>query len=176
MVFEDKIVGGAIPREFIGACRKGAEDAMNSGVIAGFPMVDIHVKLVDGSYHEVDSSELAFRIATSIAVQEGVKKAGPVLLEPIMSVEVITPQQYSGDIMGDLNMRRGKIEKIENRPDAQIIRGLVPLSEMFGYSTRLRSMSQGRAIYTMEFHSYIPVSPNLARELVAQFGGKYQEV
>jgi len=176
MVFEDKIVGGAIPREFIGACRKGAADAMNSGIIAGFPLVDIHVKLVDGSYHEVDSSELAFRIATSIAVQEGVKKAGPVLLEPIMSVEVITPQQYSGDIMGDLNMRRGKIEKIENRPDAQIIRGLVPLSEMFGYSTRLRSMSQGRAIYTMEFHSYIPVSPNLARELVAQFGGTYQVV
>jgi elongation factor G len=174
MVFEDKIVGGAIPREFIGACRKGAEDAMNSGVIAGFPMVDIHVKLVDGSYHEVDSSELAFRIATSMAVQDGVKKAGPVLLEPIMSVEVITPQQYSGDIIGDLNMRRGKIEKIENRPDAQIIRGLVPLSEMFGYSTRLRSMSQGRAIYTMEFNSYIPVSPNLAKELVARFGGTYQ--
>ena len=174
MLFEDKIVGGSIPREFIGACRKGAEDAMNSGVIAGFPLVDIQVQLIDGSYHEVDSSEMAFRIATSMAVQDGVKKAGPVLLEPIMSVEVITPQQYSGDIIGDLSMRRGRIVKIENRPDAQIIKGLVPLSEMFGYSTRLRSMSQGRAIYTMEFNSYSPVSPTLAKELVAKFGGTYQ--
>ncbi|MFA6470791.1 MAG: elongation factor G [Candidatus Latescibacterota bacterium] len=175
MLFEDKIVGGAIPREFIGACRKGAEDAMNSGVIAGFPLVDIRVQLIDGSYHEVDSSELAFRIATSMAVQDGVKKAGPVLLEPIMSVEAISPQQYSGDIIGDLSMRRGKIVKIENRPDAQVIRGLVPLSEMFGYSTRLRSMSQGRAIYSMEFNSYAPVSSTLAKELVAKFGGTYQE-
>jgi elongation factor G len=175
LVFEDRIVGGVIPKEYIGACRKGANDAMNSGVIAGFPLVGIHVQLVDGSYHEVDSSELAFRIATSIAVQEGVKKAGPVLLEPIMRVEVISPQQYSGDIIGDLNMRRGKIEQIENRPDAQVIRAMVPLSEMFGYSTRLRSMSQGRAIYTMEFNSYAQVSPVLAKELVAKLGGVYLE-
>jgi elongation factor G len=175
LVFEDKIVGGAIPREYIGACRKGAEDAMNTGVIAGFPLVDIRVRLFDGSYHEVDSSEIAFRIATSMAVQEGVKKAGPVLLEPIMKVEVISPQQYSGDIIGDLNMRRGKIEKIENRSDAQVIRVMVPLSEMFGYATRLRSMSQGRAIFTMEFNTYAQVSPALLRELMVKFGGVYQE-
>ncbi|MHB9029357.1 MAG: elongation factor G [Candidatus Latescibacterota bacterium] len=175
LVFEDKIVGGAIPKEYIGACRKGADDAMNTGAIAGFPLVDVHVQLVDGSYHEVDSSELAFRIATSMAVQDGVKKSGPVLLEPIMLVEAITPQQYSGDIIGDLNMRRGRIERIENRPDAQVIRAMVPLAEMFGYATRLRSMSQGRAIYTMEFNSYAQVSPTLAKELVARFGGTYKE-
>lgn len=175
LVFEDKIVGGSIPKEYIGACRKGAEDAMNSGVIAGFPLVDIQIQLVDGSYHEVDSSELAFRIATSMGVQDAVKKASPVLLEPVMLVEVITPQQYSGDIIGDLNMRRGKIERIENRPDAQVIRGMVPLAEMFGYSTRLRSMSQGRAIYTMEFNSYHQVSPGLAKDLVAKFGGTYRD-
>ncbi len=175
LVFEDKIVGGVIPKEYIGACRKGAEDAMNSGCVAGFPLVDIRVQLVDGSYHEVDSSELAFRIATSMAVQDGVKKGGPVLLEPIMLVEAITPQQYSGDIIGDLNMRRGRIERIENRPDAQVIRAMVPLAEMFGYATRLRSMSQGRAIYSMEFNSYTQVSPSLAKELIARFGGTYKE-
>ncbi len=174
LVFEDEIVGGAIPREYIGACRKGAQDAMNSGVIAGFPLEDVHVRLIDGSYHEVDSSELAFRIATSMAMQDGVKKAGPVLLEPVMLVEVISPQQYSGDIIGDLNMRRGKIDKIENRPDAQVIRAMVPLAEMFGYSTRLRSMSQGRAIYSMEFSSYAQVSASLAKELTAKFGGTYR--
>jgi len=175
LVFEDKIVGGVIPKEYIGACRKGAEDAMNSGCVAGFPLVDIRVQLVDGSYHEVDSSELAFRIATSMAVQDGVKKGGPVLLEPIMLVEAITPQQYSGDIIGDLNMRRGRIERIENRPDAQVIRAMVPLAEMFGYATRLRSMSQGRAIYSMEFNAYTQVSPSLAKELIARFGGTYKE-
>jgi len=173
-VFEDKIVGGAIPREFIGACQKGAHDALNSGVIAGFPVVDVTVQLVDGSYHEVDSSELAFRIATSMAVQDGMKKADPVLLEPIMAVEVVTPQQYTGDIMGDLSMRRGRIEKIETRSDAQVIRGHVPLSEMFGYATRLRSISQGRAIYSMVFDSYAPVPEAIAKEIVAKFGGKYQ--
>jgi len=176
LVFEDKITGGVIPKEFIGACRKGAEDAMNSGVIAGFPLQDIRVQLIDGSYHEVDSSELAFRIATTIAVQEGVKKAHPILLEPIMSVEIISPQQYTGDIMSDLNMRRGKIEKIETRTDAQVIRGSVPLSEMFGYATRLRSLSQGRAIYTMVFDSYRPVPDNIAKEIVARFGGRYVPV
>ncbi len=175
LVFEDKIVGGSIPKEYIGACRKGAEDAMNSGAVAGFPLVDVNVVLYDGSYHEVDSSELAFRIAMSMAVQDGVKKAGPVLLEPVMLVEAITPQQYSGDIIGDLNMRRGRIERIENRPDAQVIRAMVPLAEMFGYATRLRSMSQGRAIYTMEFNSYAQVSATLAKELVTKFGGTYRE-
>ena len=176
LVFEDLIKGGVIPREFIGACRKGAGDAMNSGVIAGFPVEDIHVRLIDGSYHDVDSSEMAFRIAMSMAIKSGLRKAGPILLEPIMSVEVVTPQQYSGDIMGDLNMRRGKIENIENRPDAQVIHSSVPLSEMFGYATRLRSLSQGRAIYTMQFDSYQKVSDNIAAELVNKFGGVYQAV
>ena len=176
MVFEDKITGGVIPKEYISSCRRGAKDAMNSGVIAGFPLVDIYVQLIDGSYHEVDSSDMAFRIATSMAVRDGVKKAGPILLEPIMMVEVVSPQQYSGDILGDLNMRRGKIDNIENRTDAQVIRGHVPLAEMFGYSTRLRSLSQGRAIYTMEFESYAPVSDSIARELMVKFGGSYQLV
>ncbi|MCE5252122.1 elongation factor G [bacterium] len=173
-VFEDKIIGGAIPREYISSCRKGAEDAMNAGVIAGFPLVDIHIELIDGSYHEVDSSDMAFRIATSMAVKDGVKKSGPILLEPIMLVEVVTPQQYSGDIMGDFNMRRGRIDKIENRTDAQVIRGHVPLAEMFGYTTRLRSNSQGRAIYTMEFDSYSPVPEHIARELMVKLGSTYQ--
>ncbi len=174
LVFEDKIKGGDIPREFIGSCRKGAADAINSGVIAGFPVEDITVQLIDGSYHDVDSSEMAFRIATTMAVQSGMKKAGPILLEPFMSVEVITPQQYSGDIMGDLNMRRGKIQHIENRPDAQVIEASVPLSEMFGYSTKLRSLSQGRAIYTMQFEAYTRVLDTIAAELVHRFGGVYQ--
>jgi len=175
-VFEDLVKGGNIPKEYIGSCRKGALDALNSGVIAGFPVEDIHVRLLDGSYHEVDSSEMAYRIAMSMAVQSGMKKAGPVLLEPLMSVEVVTPQQYSGDIIGDLNMRRGKILKIENRPDAQVINASVPLSEMFGYATKLRSLSQGRAIYTMQFNSYRKVSDNISAELVNKFGGTYQLV
>jgi len=170
-VFEDKITGGAIPREFISSCRKGAEDAMNAGVVAGFPLQDVKVTLIDGSYHEVDSSEIAFRIATSMAVQDGVRKAGPVLLEPLMLVEVVSPQQYTGDIMGDLGMRRGKIEKIETRSDAQVIKGAVPLSDMFGYATRLRSISQGRAIYSMEFSAYATVSESIAKEVIARFGG-----
>jgi len=169
-VFEDKITGGAIPREYISSCRKGAEDAMNSGVLAGFPLVDVYVRLVDGSYHDVDSSDVAFRIASSMAVKDGVRKAGPILLEPIMLVEVVSPQQYSGDIIGDLNMRRGKIENIENRASAQVIRGHVPLSEMFGYSTRLRSVSQGRAIYSMEFELYSTVSESIAKELLGKTG------
>ncbi|MBN1292413.1 MAG: elongation factor G [Candidatus Latescibacteria bacterium] len=176
LVFEDKITGGVIPKEYISSCKSGAEGAMNTGAIAGFPLVDIHVELIDGSYHDVDSSDMAYRIATSIAIRDGVKKAGPILLEPIMMVEVVTPQQYSGDIFGDLNMRRGKIEKIENRPDAQVISGHVPLAEMFGYATRLRSLSQGRAIYTMEFESYAPVSENIAKELLHKLGGTYQAV
>lgn len=169
-VFEDKIKGGSIPREYIGACRTGASEALNSGVVAGFPVEDIHVTLIDGSYHEVDSSEMAFRIAASMAVQAGMKKAGPILLEPIMSIEVVTPQQYSGDIIGDLNMRRGKIENIESRTDAQVITAFVPLSEMFGYATKMRSMSQGRAIYTMQFDSYKRLPDSLAIEIAGKFG------
>ncbi len=174
LIFENKIVGGAIPKEYISSCEKGANDAMNSGVLAGFPMQDIHVELFDGSYHEVDSSEMAFRIAMSMAMQEGFRKANPKLLEPIMSVEVVSPQQYTGDIMGDMNMRRGRIEKIETRSDAQVIKALVPLSEMFGYATKLRSVSQGRAIYTMVFDAYSPVSESVAKEVIVKFGGTYQ--
>ena len=170
LMFEDKITGGVIPREYISSCRKGAEDAMNSGAVAGYPIVDIRVELIDGSYHEVDSSDIAFRIATSMAVNDAVKKASPVLLEPIMRVEVVTPQQYSGDVLGDLNMRRGRIENIENRSDAQVISGHIPLAEMFGYATRLRSLTQGRAIYTMEFESYFPVSDSLAKEIKERTG------
>ncbi len=175
-VFEDLVKGGHIPREYVNACRKGAVDALSSGVIAGYPVEDVVVKLLDGSYHEVDSSELAFRTAMSLGVQDGLKKAGPVLLEPYMSVEVVTPPQYSGDIIGDLNMRRGKIERMDSRPDAQVITSRVPLSEMFGYATRLRSLSQGRAIYTMQFDSYQRVTDAIAAELVRKFGGMYQPV
>ena len=169
-VFENKITGGVIPREYISSCRKGAEDAMNSGVIAGFPLIDVYVRLIDGSYHDVDSSDVAFKVASSMAVKNGVKKAGPILLEPIMLVEVVSPQQYSGDIIGDLNMRRGKIEHIENRANAQVIRGHIPLAEMFSYSTRLRSVSQGRAIYSMEFESFAPVSESIEKELMSKMG------
>ena len=172
-VFEDKIKGGAIPREFIGACRKGATDAMNSGVLAGFPLQDIKVQLIDGSYHEVDSSEMSFKVAASMALQSGMRKAGPVLLEPIMAVEVTSPQQYTGEIMGDLNVRRGRIVKIETRTDAQVIRAQVPLAEMFGYATLLRSISQGRAIFSMQFDMYQPVNEKTAKEILAKFGGSY---
>ena len=171
LVFEDKVVGGRIPREYISSCEKGAKDSMNSGVIAGFPMQDVHVQLIDGSYHDVDSSEMAYKIAMSMAMQDGFKKGTPKLLEPMMSVEVVSPQQYTGDIMGDLNMRRGRIEKIETREDAQTIKSLVPLSEMFGYATKLRSVSQGRAIYTMTFDAYSPASESVAEEVIAKFGG-----
>jgi elongation factor G len=175
-VFEKNIKGGVIPQEFIGSCREGAREAMNSGVIGGFPLQDIRVELIDGSYHDVDSSELAFRIATSIAVKDGIKKAGPILLEPVMSVEVISPQQYTGEIMNDMNMRRTKIEKTETRSDAQVIKGAVPLTEMFGYATKLRSLSQGRAIFTMVFDSYMPVPDKIASEIAIKIGGKYQSV
>jgi len=164
--FENAIVGGAIPREFIPAIRSGLENAMNNGVIAGYPMKDIKAKLYDGSYHEVDSSEMAFKIAASIAFQNGCKKADPVLLEPIMSLEVVVPEEYLGDIIGNLNSKRGKISGIIPRKDAQVVSGLVPLGEMFGYATQLRSLSQGRAIYTMQFSHYAPLPENLANEII----------
>jgi elongation factor G len=164
--FEDAIVGGAIPKEFIHAVRSGLENAMNNGVIAGYPMKDIKVKLYDGSYHEVDSSEMAFKIAASIAFQNGCKKADPVFLEPIMSLEVVVPEEYLGDIIGNLNSKRGKISGIIPRKDAQVVSGLVPLGEMFGYATQLRSLSQGRAIYTMQFSHYAPLPENIANEII----------
>ena len=170
-VFEDKIVGGAVPREYIGAVGKGIEEAMQNGILAGFPMVDVKAALVDGSYHDVDSSEMAFKIAGSMGFKEGAAKAKPVLLEPIMKVEVVTPEDYMGDIVGDLNRRRGTIQGMHDRSGAKVVDAHVPLSEMFGYSTQLRSMSQGRANYTMQFEHYEEVQTNITKEIIASVKG-----
>ena len=170
-VFEDKIVGGVIPREYIGPVEQGMREAMENGVLAGYPLIDIRVELIDGSYHDVDSSEMAFKIAGSMALKEGVKRAGVVLLEPIMDVEVVTPGEYMGDVMGDLSSRRGKIGGMTQRADAQVIGASVPLAEMFGYSTTLRSMSQGRAVYTMQFSRYEEVPKSKAEEIISQVNG-----
>jgi len=153
-VFENRLVGGAIPKEFIPAIEKGIRDSLESGIAAGYPVVDVKVALLDGSYHDVDSSELAFRIAGSMAFQNAAEKAGPVLLEPVMDVEVVVPEEYIGDIIGDIKSRRGKIEGIADRPDAKVVAAQVPLSEMFGYATKLRSLSQGRGVYSMQFSHY----------------------
>jgi len=170
-LFEDKIVGGAVPREYIGAVGKGIEEAMQNGVLAGYPMVDIKASLYDGSYHDVDSSEMAFKIAGSMGFKAGCNQAKPVLLEPIMKVEVVTPEDYMGDIVGDLNRRRGNIHGMHDRSGAKVIDALVPLSEMFGYSTQLRSMSQGRANYTMQFEHYEEVPTNITKEIIASVKG-----
>jgi elongation factor G len=169
--FEDAIVGGVIPREYIPSVRIGIEGAMNSGVLAGYPMQDLKVKLFDGSFHDVDSSEMAFKIAGSMALQTGCKKAGAVLLEPIMKLEVIVPEEYLGDVVGNLNSRRGKISGIMPRKDAQVVAAMAPLGEMFGYATQLRSISQGRAIYTMQFSHYEPVPNNIADEIIEKAKG-----
>ncbi|MFU8891558.1 MAG: elongation factor G [Anaerosomatales bacterium] len=169
--FDNKIVGGAIPKEYIPAVDKGIKEALESGVLAGYPVVDIKVELVDGSYHEVDSSEMAFKVAGSMAIKEGLRKATPKLLEPMMAVEVVTPEEFMGDVMGDLSSRRGHIEGMEARGNAQVIRSKVPLSEMFGYSTDLRSRTQGRAVYSMQFHAYEAVPKSVADEIVAKVGG-----
>jgi len=170
--FINGIVGGVVPKEYIPAVSHGIQDAMKNGVIAGFPMVDIKARLYDGSYHDVDSDEISFRVAGSMAFQAGAKKANPVLLEPIMGVEVVTPEEYLGDVMGDLNSRRGKIEGFSARKDAQVIKAHVPLSEMFGYATVLRSMSQGRAIYSMQFDHYASVPRSIAEEISEKTLGK----
>jgi elongation factor G len=170
-VFEDKIVGGVIPREFIKPSEQGLREAMDTGVLAGYPMVDVKVQLVFGSYHDVDSSEIAFKIAASMAFKEAARRAGPVLLEPVMSVEVVTPSDYMGDVIGDLSSRRGKIQGMDQRGEAQVINAMVPLSEMFGYSTTLRSMSQGRAVYSMHFAQYEEVPKSKAEEIVAKIRG-----
>lgn len=171
-IFTNAVVGGSIPKEYINAVSNGIQDAMKTGVLAGYPVEDVKVKLFDGSYHEVDSSEMAFRIAGSIAFKEAAKKANPVLLEPIMEVEVVTPDEYMGDVMGDLNSRRGRIEGVSQRSDAQVIKALVPLSEMFGYATTLRSMTQGRAIYTMQFSHYDEIPKNIMEQIVETVRGK----
>jgi elongation factor G len=165
--FLDKIVGGKVPKEFIPAVDLGIQEAMESGVLAGFPVVDVRVSLVDGSYHEVDSSEMAFKVAGSMAFRSGLQRAKPKLLEPIMAVEVVTPEEYLGDVMGDLNSRRGRVEGLEMRGNAQAIRARVPLSTMFGYATDLRSTTQGRATFTMQFDRYEPVPQSIEGELVA---------
>jgi elongation factor G len=166
--FENKIVGGSIPREYIPAVENGVKEALSTGVIAGYPIVDVKVALIDGSYHEVDSSEMAFKIAGSMGFKEAVQKAGPILLEPIMKVEVNAPEEFTGDVMGDLSSRRGGIEGMAPRTGGvTAITALVPLSEMFGYATDLRSATQGRATFTMEFNHYAPVSENLKEKIVS---------
>jgi len=169
--FINKIVGGVVPKEYIPAVEAGVREAMENGVLAGYPMVDVKVTLFDGSYHEVDSSEMAFKLAASIGFKEGARKADPVLLEPIMKVEVVTPEDFMGDVVGDLNARRGRIEGMERRGNGQVIRALVPLASMFGYATDLRSLTQGRAVYTMHFSHYEEVPANIAQELVASRQG-----
>jgi elongation factor G len=164
--FVNKIKGGSIPTEFIPAVEKGVEEALENGVKAGFPMVDVRVTLTDGKYHETDSSEIAFKVAGSLALQEAAKRAKPVLLEPVFAVEVVTPEEYMGDVIGDLNRRRGRVHGMEERGNAKVVTAHVPLSEMFGYATDVRSMSQGRATYTMQFDSYEEVPPNIAEKVV----------
>jgi len=169
--FVNKIKGGNIPSEFIPAVEQGIEEALESGVKAGYPMVDVRVTLTDGSYHDVDSSEMAFKVAGSMAFREAARRAKPVLLEPIMAVEVVTPEEFMGDVIGDLNRRRGRIEGMEPRGNAQVIRAHVPLAEMFGYATDLRSATQGRATYTMQFDRYNEVPSALSEEITEHRGG-----
>ena len=164
--FENKIVGGAIPKEYIPAIEKGITEAMENGIVAGYPVVDCKVTVFDGSFHEVDSNEMAFKIAASMAFKDGMKQASPVLLEPIMKVEVVTPDEYMGDVMGDLSSRRGRIEGMNVQGNAQVINAMVPLKQMFGYSTELRSITQGRATYTMQFDHYEEVPANIAEEII----------
>jgi elongation factor G len=167
-VFEDKIVGGVIPREYIKPVEEGIREALENGVLAGYPMVDVKVELVYGSYHDVDSSEMAFKIAGSMAIKEAARGATPIILEPMMKVEVVSPDQFFGDVLGDLSSRRGKIGGMTQRGEAQVIGATVPLSEMFGYSTKLRSMTQGRAVYSMEFSHYEEVPKAKAEEIIAK--------
>ena len=166
--FEDKITGGAIPKEYIPSVEDGIKEAMENGIVAGYPVVDIKVTLNDGSYHEVDSSEMAFKIAGSMGFRQGAKKASPAILEPVMKVEVVTPEDYMGDVMGDLNGRRGRVDGMEPRGNAQVVTAYVPLSEMFGYSTDLRSKTQGRATYTMQFSHYEQAPKNIAKEIIGE--------
>jgi elongation factor G len=167
IIFENKIVGGAIPKEYINPIEKGFREAAENGVLAGYPVVDLKITLFDGSYHEVDSSEMAFKLAASIGFKEGVQKGNPILLEPMMKVEVIVPEEYLGDVMGQINSRRGLIQGMEVRPgNAQGIRAMVPLAEMFGYATQLRSATQGRGVFSMEFDHYAPVAQSVAEEIL----------
>jgi elongation factor G len=170
--FEDKVTGGVIPREYISSVNAGIQEAMQSGVLAGYPIVDIKVSLTFGSYHDVDSSEMAFKIAGSMALKKAVRKASPILLEPIMKVEVVTPDDFMGDVIGDLNARRGRVEGMEQRGNSQVVNAFVPLGNMFGYVNDLRSRTQGRAMYTMHFHAYEEVPTSVAEEIVAKVSGE----
>jgi elongation factor G len=163
--FINKIVGGAVPKDYIPAVNKGIQEQMENGVIAGYPMVDVKVTLYDGSYHEVDSSEMAFKIAGSIGFRDGAGRAAPVLLEPVMNVEVVTPEDYLGSVTGDLSRRRAILSETMTSPAGKIIKAEVPLEQMFGYATALRSATQGRATYTMEFAKYTPVPPGIAEDI-----------
>src|SRR5205085_5418226 len=174
-IFENEIIGGSVPREYIKPIEQGIREAMSTGVLAGYEVKDVKVSLYDGSYHEVDSSEMAFKLAASIAFKEGCRKAHPVLLEPIMKVEVVLPDEYMGDIIGDLSARRGHIEGMEARPGTQIVKALVPLSSMFGYATDMRSRTQGRATYTMHFAHYEEVPKQIADEIIARAQGREVE-
>jgi elongation factor G len=169
--FVSEIVGGSIPKEFIPATKKGIEEALDGGIRAGFPVVDIKVALFDGSYHDVDSSEMAFKIAASIGFKDGAKKASPIILEPLMKTEVITPEDWMGDVIGDLNSRRGRITGMDERSGMKIVSANVPLAEMFGYANDLRSRTQGRATYTMEFSHYEPVPASIAEEIISKAQG-----
>jgi len=170
--FVNSVSGGRIPREYIPSTDAGIQDAMEYGVVAGYPMVDIKATLQDGAYHDVDSSELAFKIAGSMAFKDAARRAGPVLLEPVMAVEVITPEDFMGDVIGDLNSRRGQIQAMDERSGARVVKALVPLSEMFGYVGDLRSRTQGRASYSMQFDSYAQVPSNVALEIIAKAKGE----
>ena len=170
--FVNEIKGGRIPTEYIPSVEQGIEEALASGVKAGYPMVDVRVELIDGSYHDVDSSEMAFKVAGSMALQEGARKASPVLLEPVMAVEVVTPEEFLGDVIGDLSRRRGKVQGQEQRGNALAVQAFVPLGEMFGYATDLRSSTQGRASYTMQFERYEEVPTNIAEEIVEHRSGE----
>jgi elongation factor G len=167
--FENEVVGGAVPKEFIPGVEKGLESVLGSGVLAGFPVVDLKVKLVDGAYHEVDSSALAFEIAARQALREALQKGGPVLLEPLMKVEAVTPEEFTGSVIGDLNSRRGQIQGQDRRGNATVINAMVPLANMFGYVNNLRSMTQGRATFTMQFDHYEQVPQNVAQEVQAKY-------
>ncbi|HUZ80899.1 MAG TPA: elongation factor G, partial [Gaiellaceae bacterium] len=170
--FVNKIKGGSVPSEFIPAVEKGCEEALASGVLAGYPMVDVRVTLVDGRYHDTASSEIAFKVAGSLAFKEAARRAHPVLLEPIFSVEVVTPEDFLGEVIGDLSRRRGRIEGQERRGNALTVTARVPLSEMFGYATDLRSNTQGRATYTMQFDAYEEVPPNISEKVIESRGGE----
>jgi elongation factor G len=164
--FVNGVVGGAIPREFVPAVEKGVDEACETGVVAGFPVVDVKVTLFDGSYHDVDSDEISFRMAAIFGFKDGFRRARPIILEPIMTVEVVTPEEYMGDVIGDLNRRRGQITGMEDSPAGKSVTAEVPLSEMFGYATNVRSMSQGRATFTMEFKKYMEVPANIAETII----------